>query len=108
MISSDCDFEKFVRAIKGKNYYDVIYLAEKEATQAWRRHYHKHSNCEGTVASRQYQEKLIGLIDFMRHGLKPSIFDDQDLLLCGQLQNHAEQLNAPATKNAYLNLATKE
>ena len=47
MISMDCDFEKFVREIRGRDYYDVIYLAEKEATQALRRNYNNRSRtCE--------------------------------------------------------------
>ena len=86
MISLNCDFEKFVREIRGKDYYDVIYLAEKEATQAWRSSYNNLSrNCD-SEASRTYQEKLIGLIDYLRHGLKPRVFTDQDLRLCEAVQ----------------------
>ena len=104
MISSDCDFEKFVRAIKGKNTYDVIYLAEKEATLAWRQSYNDHLKKDGTDASRRYQAKLIGLIDFMRHGLKPSSLNDQDLQLCSQLQQTSDRLPPPGSTNGYLNL----
>ena len=105
MISADCDFEKFVREIRGKDYYDVIYLAEKEATQAWRRSYRNQYGPCGSEASRNYQEKLIGLIRFMRHGVKPSILSAQDLQLCTQLQNDWMQPQRSVAPDARSNLA---
>ena len=105
MISTDCDFEKFVREVKGKDYYEVIFLAEKEATQAWRRDYRNQSkNCKGET-SREYQEKLIGLIGFMRHGMKPSVLSDQDLQLCCQLREGYVQPRKSVAPDAYLNRA---
>ena len=104
MISSDCDFEKFVRAIKGKNTYDIIYLAEKEAMLAWRQSYNGQLKNDDKDSNRQYQAKLIGLIDFMRHGLKPSSLNDQDLRLCSRLQETPVRLPPPGSTNGYLNL----
>jgi hypothetical protein len=105
MISSDCDFEQFVREISGKDYYDVIYLAEKEATQAWRRNYRNLSGTCGNEASRKYQAKLIDLILFMRHGLKPKSFSEQDFQLCIQLNNEYTQPQRSVAPDAHLNLA---
>ena len=104
MISLDCDFEKFVREIRGKDYYDVIYLAEKEATQAWRRSYNNQTRNCTSEDSRNYQEKLIGLIDFMRHGLKPSILNDYDLYLCSELQKECLQPRKSVAPDAYVSL----
>ena len=104
MISSDCDFQKFVREIRGKDYYDVIYLAEKEVTLAWRHSYHNSSGMCGGEASRKYQEKLIGLIDFMRHGFNPSVLDDQDLQLCSQLVHESVQPQRSVAPDAYVSL----
>lgn len=104
MISTDCDFEKFVREIRGKDYYDVIYLAEREATQAWRRSYRNQSRTCTNEDSRKYQEKLIGLIDYMRHGLKPSILKDQDMHLCNELQKDCLQPRKSTAPDAHLNL----
>jgi hypothetical protein len=105
MISSDCDFGKFVREISGKDYYDVIYLAEKEAIQAWRRSYRNLSGTCGNEASRKYQEKLIDLIRFIRHGLRPRSFNDQDFALCIRLQNESLLPQRSVAPDAHLNLA---
>ena len=104
MISSDGDFAKFVRTIEGKNTYDIIYLAEKEAMLAWRRSYSDRLEKSDNDASRRYQAKLIGLIDFMRHGLKPSSLNDQDLQLCSQLQEKSDKMPPPGTTKGYVNL----
>ena len=98
MISSNCDFEKFVRAIRGKDCYEMILLAEKEATEAWRYSYRHASEDGENATSRRYQDQLIGLIDFLRHGLRPGGFNDQDFQLCRQLQNetaHWHDCTAP-------------
>lgn len=105
MFSINCDFDMFVREVKGKDYYDIILLAEQEATQAWRRSYNNQSRDCASSASRTYQQKLIGLIGYMRHGLKASIFSDEDLLLCSQLQGHMLQPGRSVAPDGYLNRA---
>ncbi|KPJ78303.1 MAG: hypothetical protein AMJ54_04240 [Deltaproteobacteria bacterium SG8_13] len=105
MISTDCDFETFVREARGMDCYEVIYLAEKEAIQAWRHSYHNESRTCSGEASRQYQEKLIGLIRFMRHGLKPGVFNDQEFDLCSRLRNESVQPSASAAPDGPPNLA---
>ena len=106
MISTDCNFEKFVREIKGRDYYDVIYLAEKEATQAWRRSYNNQSRICSSEASRKYQQKLIGLIDYMRHGLKPHILKGQELQLCDEVQNECLKPRRSVAPDADLNFTS--
>ncbi len=105
MISTDCDFEKFVGAIRGKDCYEMILLAEKEATEAWRYNHRQGSGNGGNDVSRHYQDQLIGLIDFLRHGFKPSLLSEQDFQLCRQLQNETSQRQDCTAPNRSLNLA---
>ena len=104
MISANCDFEKFLAEVKGKDYDDVIYMAEKEATETWRRYYNGRQDNGENPSCRQYQDKLIGLIDFMRHGLKPRTFSEQDMRLCSQLQSVSEHLQHRSETDGYTNL----
>jgi hypothetical protein len=89
MISNSYDFDAFVEAVKGKQTREIIYLAEKEATEAWRAAYHHRSGSADWFRSKSYQDRLIGLIDFMRHGVKTFQFDEHDLSLCRMLQTDA-------------------
>lgn len=72
MISSSFDFQEFVEAVKGKDYHEIIIVAEKEATEAWRTTYRCAGSAENTQKSQQYQKRLIGLIDYIRNGIRPS------------------------------------
>ena len=69
MISQSFRFEGFVEAIQGKNDFDIIYMAEQEALHAWRSTHRSKELPENLMnKSKAYQEKLIGLIGFLRHG----------------------------------------
>jgi len=77
MISQSCDFDEFLERVKDRNYLEVIYLADKEATEAERLRYRSRIRrpdppdvCAG------YVDVLKGFIRFMRYGVKsPSIED---------------------------------
>ena len=70
MISSECNFERFIDAIKALDAYEIIYLADKEATAAWRISYkRKKLSTEEIVKYKIYQNKLIGLIDYSRQNI---------------------------------------
>ena len=72
MISPEFNFKHFAEAVRGKDLYDIIYIAEREATEAWRRTYRQQNYIgDEEIRSQYYQEKLIGLIDYLRHGVKP-------------------------------------
>ena len=77
MISQSCDFDEFLESIRDRDYLEVIYLADKEATEAERLKYRLRAKtillphaCAG------YADALKGFIRFMRYGVKsPSIED---------------------------------
>lgn len=71
MISSSFEFHEFVEAVKGKDFQDIIFVAEKEATEAWRSTYRSAVSEENAQKSQQYQKRLIGLIDYIRNGIRP-------------------------------------
>ena len=93
MISSDYNFDHFVEVIRQKGYYDAVYLAEQEATEAWRTTYRSQGPNGGGV-SHQYQQKLIGLIEYLRHGIKPRSLSDKDIEMCGTIEPNPEQQRA--------------
>jgi len=72
MISSSFDFQEFAAAVKGKDFHEIICVAEKEATDAWRTTYRSAISEENAHKSLQYQKKLIGLIDYIRNGIRPA------------------------------------
>ena len=73
MISDRCDFNEFVLKAKGRDYQEVIYLAEREATEAERRFYHPRlAKTEKTLCGQDYARCLKGFITFMRYGIKPA------------------------------------
>jgi hypothetical protein len=90
MISATYDFEHFADSVKGEDYFDIIYLAEQEAIEAWRV-CRKGSLSDGKSAS--YQSKLKGLIHFMRYGVKPSNLNNRDVKLFNLIYETAELKN---------------
>jgi hypothetical protein len=89
MISSDYNFERFVKVIREKGYYDAVYLAEQEATEAWRTTYREQGK-NGSGEGHQYQQKLIGLIEYLRHGIKPKSLTDSDIDMCSSMELNPE------------------
>ena len=76
MISDDFRFQQFVEIAKGKPYHEIIYLAEQEALQAWRKaHPSKGLSFEKRTQSLRYQQMLLDLISYLRHGV---VFQDRD------------------------------
>ena len=83
MISDKYSFAHFVNTVKGKEHLDIIYLAEQEATEAWRESKQINSLSGSDIQNNlSYQSKLLGLIDYMRHGLQSRDFtpDEKQLL----------------------------
>ena len=86
MISKKNSFAHFVDSVKGKDHLDIVYLAELEATEAWRQS--KIEDCQRSIDIQNnlsYQSKLLALIDYMRHGLQSRDFDQQDRQLLQKL-----------------------
>jgi hypothetical protein len=75
MISDKYSFAHFVKTVIGKDHLDIIYLAEQEATEAWRQSRQMNHQEDNEIRTNlSYQSKLLGLIDYMRHGLQSKDF----------------------------------
>jgi hypothetical protein len=71
MISPMCDFNDFLESVRDRDYLDVIYLADKEATEAERLKYRSRTRrLEPPEACAGYADVLKGFIRFMRYGVK--------------------------------------
>ena len=65
---ASCNFEEIFEAVKGKDYLDIIFYAEQEATEAERFLYRKRTpGNEQTEGPRKYAEMLKDLICFLRY-----------------------------------------
>jgi hypothetical protein len=71
MISQSCDFDEFLESVRDRDYLDVIYLADKEATEAERLKYRSRAGkLDPPEACAGYADALKGFIRFMRYGVK--------------------------------------
>ncbi len=71
MISQSCDFDEFLERVRGRDYLEIIYLADKEATEAERLKYRSRARkLDPPEACVCYADLLKGFIRFMRYGVK--------------------------------------
>lgn len=97
MISERCDFEDFVRQADGREYDDIIAMADREATEAERRRYMARvSEEEQQRCGQEYAECLKGFIAYMRYGLKPSRISPEVLSHFDRLREEALHSKRPA------------
>jgi hypothetical protein len=90
MISDRCDFDDFVRKTTGRDYHEIIYLADREATAAQRRVFHTGvSDEEKTRCGYQYAECLKGFIAYLRYGIKPACVSEEALVRIDRLREGA-------------------
>jgi len=82
MISSFYKIEKFIEAVKDKDYIEILRLAEREVNYAERK---MAPHVKGAVKARQeggrYVAVLKGFLFFMRYGIKPYGVSDTDFEL---------------------------
>jgi hypothetical protein len=72
MISKECKFSEFIGAVRGKDYFDVLELAEREATEAERLFLRvRASEPRRTLCGKDYAQRIKLLIDYMRYEVKP-------------------------------------
>ena len=87
MISTRCDISDFVEAIENKDYLDIIYLADQEATAAERLYFKNGVDVnEKHKCSRDYASALKNLISFLRYGVRPSGLEEQQAQLFNELR----------------------
>lgn len=76
MISQSCDFDEFLQRMRDRDYLEVIYLADKEATEAERLKYRSRTRrLDSHEACVSYPDLLKGFIRFMRYGVKSSLME---------------------------------
>lgn len=100
MISANCDIQQFITKLENKDFFEMIYLLDKEATDAERQLYNpKSDGSERHICGPEYVNNLKNLIFYLRYGAKPRGLRKEDVLLfdsvCksngAQLQNsHSE------------------
>jgi hypothetical protein len=72
MISKECKLPEFVGAVRNKDYYEILHLADIEATEAERLFLRSRTD-KGTrqCCGREYADRIKQLIDYMRYEVKP-------------------------------------
>jgi hypothetical protein len=72
MISQECKFSDFVGAVRNKNYFEIIHLADQEATAAERLFLRPRiDSVTRQRCGREYAERIKQFIDYMRYEVKP-------------------------------------
>lgn len=72
MISKECKFSDFAGAVVNKNYFEILHLADQEATEAERLFLRpKVDNVTRQRCGREYAERIKQFIDYMRYEVKP-------------------------------------
>jgi hypothetical protein len=86
MISENCNIAAFINAVKGKDYSEIIELADHEATIADRCRYRKRgSNAEAMECGMRYSSQLKDLIFYLRYNIKPANIKPEHFSLCKEL-----------------------
>ncbi len=78
MISKDCRFEDFAEALKGKDYYDILYIIEQEATEAERLLFR---GADAHECGKAYADTLKRFMVYMRQHVRPSSQSDADAIM---------------------------
>ena len=72
MISKECKFLDFVGAVRNKNYFEILHLADQEATAAERLFLQPRvDTLTRQRCGRDYAERIKQFIDYMRYEVKP-------------------------------------
>ena len=96
MISDRCNFNDFVLETEGRDYQEIIYMAEREATDAERRFYH-HSKTdpEKVLCGQDYALCLKEFITFMRYGIRPKHISADTMMLLDRLRDDVQPMMRP-------------
>lgn len=70
MISSSYDINEFVEGVRGKDYAQVIALAENEALEVWRASYQRRREADAEEdESRRYETVLKEFVHYLKSGI---------------------------------------
>ena len=73
MISANCDIREFISELENKDFFEMIYLLDKEATEAERQLFNSRSKtCEAQICGSEYVSDLKNLIFYLRYGARPN------------------------------------
>jgi hypothetical protein len=86
MISKQCRIADFVGAVRNKDYFEIIDLANREATEAERLRWRmKVDEATRQRCGREYAEQIKQLIDYMRYEARPRPKFTQDVRMLASL-----------------------
>ena len=73
MISANCDIRELISDLENKDFFEMIYLLDKEATEAERQLINSKSKmCEAQNCGPEYVSNLKNLIFYLRYGARPN------------------------------------
>ena len=82
MISTNCDIQEFISELENKDFFEMIYLLDKEATEAERQLYNPNTEMsERQICGPEYISDLKNLIFYLRYGAKPKGLRKEDVCL---------------------------
>ena len=92
MISETLDLGRFLETIRDKDYRDIMYLVEQEATETERFSYrqNKRDACQAQPFS-SYARTLKDFLFFMRYGVRPAGLTDADFQLFQSVSEDVER-----------------
>ena len=82
MVSANCDIREFIAGLENKDYFEMMYLLDKEATEAERLLFNPKSNIyERQICGAEYVTRLKDCIFYLRYGARPKGLKPEDLAL---------------------------
>jgi len=82
MISANCDIREFISELENKDFFEMIYMLDHEATEAERQLYNpKCEMSERQICGPEYISNLKNLIFYLRYGAKPKGLRKEDISL---------------------------
>ena len=80
MVSANCDIREFIEGLENKDFFEMIYLMDKEATEAERLLFNPRSDLyEKQICGIEYVNSLKNFIFYLRYGTKPRGLKQKDL-----------------------------
>ena len=92
MISANCDIRELISELENKDFFEMIYLLDREATEAERQLFNPRSEMsERPVCGPEYVSNLKNLIFYLRYGARPKGLSEEHICLldsiCGKNEN---------------------
>jgi hypothetical protein len=99
MISAQCRLRDFIEATREMDLQEIIWMADREATEAERLYYRADlDDARRAACGRRYARRLKHLITFMRYGLRPSDLSRTDFELFAGVRTHLTSPPAAAER----------